>query len=89
MLKVVFPPDPGWDCENYEVFGWPRITVDKIEGRQWIHPTPPRYYLSRSNTGTWAVVDRSIDLAITRDYRTQTAAIRAFFRQLAKSLADS
>ena len=81
MLKPVLPPDPGWDCKNYDVFYWPTTTIDMIEGREWVHPAPPRYYLSKSDAGTWAVVDRSIDLPITRDYRTKRAAIRAFLRQ--------
>lgn len=84
MPKPPFVPDPGWDCENYDVFGWPRTTFDKLEGREWIHPAPPRYYLSQSGTHTWAVVDRSSDLPITPDYRTKTAAIRAFFRRFSK-----
>jgi hypothetical protein len=84
MPKPPFEPDPGWDCENYDVFGWPRTTFDKLEGREWIHPAPPRYYLSRSGTGTWAVVDRSSDRAVIPDYRTKTAAMRAFFRRFSK-----
>jgi hypothetical protein len=60
------------------------LTFDKIEGWEWIHPAPPRYYLSKSSTGTWAVVDRSSDRAITPDYQTKAAAMRAFFRRFSK-----
>lgn len=86
MLKPIFPPDPDWDCENYNVFSWPKTTFDKIEGREWVHPAPPRYYLSQSTAGTWAVVDRSIDLPVTRDYKTKIAAIRVFLRQFSEQL---
>jgi hypothetical protein len=54
--------------------------VDKLSKR----PAQPRYYLSESAERIWAVVDRSIDLPVTRDYKTKTAAIRAFLKQISE-----
>jgi hypothetical protein len=73
------PPHPASNR-----FRRPFLTFDKIEGWEWIHPASPRYYLSKSSTGTWAVVDRSSDRAITPDYQTKAAAMRAFFRRFSK-----
>ena len=70
---------------------WPRITKDQnsSEGREWIHPEIPRYYLyrfppetkSESHAGKWAVIDRDQDLVVVGPYRHKAHCIRAFVRK--------
>ena len=63
---------------------WPRTTVDKHsgEGREWIHPAVPRYYLHHypkrpdmgDCAGKWVVIDREADLADGRAFRRKADA---------------
>jgi hypothetical protein len=70
---------------------WPRTTIDnyEYEGREWIHPEIPRYYLHRFPNdaksgvwaGKWAVIDRNSDLADGDGFATKEDCIRDFVRR--------
>lgn len=65
---------------------WPVVTTNSDPGevREWVHETPPRYYLFQPKTGEyagqWVVIDRVYDLADGRHYKRKTDCIRAFVR---------
>ena len=71
-----------WDCCTYERYSWPITTTDEFEGREWIHPNPPRYYLhQRPEDGFWCIIDRTLDLSVSRPVKTKNRAIRLFLKQ--------
>ena len=59
-------------------FDWPTITVDPDAKREWIHPSPPLYYLYEDEEGMWVVIDRSFDIAITKKHNLINDCIREF-----------
>jgi len=64
--------EPDW-------YTWPRVTRDDDQGREWIHPVPPRFYLHQDKeTKMWCVIDRTWDLGITKEYKRKHDCIRGF-----------
>ena len=67
---------------------WPRTTIDNYlyEGREWIHPEIPRYYLHRFpkqqkfglDAGKWVVIDRDSDWPDGPSFRNKEDCIRDF-----------
>jgi hypothetical protein len=64
------------------------ITKDK-DGREWIHASPPLYYLHRYKPpdgpreieGKWVVIDRKVDLCVTGLCDSRGQAISEFMRK--------
>jgi hypothetical protein len=77
--------------EEKTMASWPRTTVDtyEYEGREWIHPRIPSYYLHRfpkdldsgDLAGKWVVINRNSDLQDGRGFRSKGACIRDFVRR--------
>jgi len=65
---------------GYEYFDWPKTTIDSDREREWVHPTPPLYYLVQIE-GKWIVVDRSSDFPVTTPYGRKSDCVRAFIKQ--------
>lgn len=58
--------------------------------KDWLPAAPPRHYLHQRDDGSWIVIDRTLDISVSKPYRTKEACIRAFQRSVyrgAKSCA--
>ena len=68
-------------------FYWPQVTKDDEDGREWIHPQPPRYYLKQDKeTKKWCVVDRASDFSVTKQYSRRRDCIRGFYIRMGDQL---
>ena len=65
---------------GFEKFYWPKTTRDDEDGREWIHPQLPRFYLwQEMHSKKWGVVDRTTDFYVTKLYKRKRDAIRGFY----------
>jgi hypothetical protein len=73
-------------------------TTDK-SGREWIHPTPLRYYVHQFERnaftkptdyfiGKWVVIDARTDLAVTKFWKSKRGALNEFMRAQSSKKSD-
>lgn len=66
--------------------GAPLVTTDKEYNREWVHDTPPRYYLYQDEDDkTWCVIDRSCDISVSgRQFVSKDRCIKSFYKNYGK-----
>ena len=57
------------------------ITTKDATGKEWVHPEELRFYLYQDrDTSFWCVIDRSSDIAVTKQHKTGRGAYGQFLR---------